>query len=108
MKLKRLAGVGFLYMCGCFLFTRTCAASAVDVYIAQSAAGADNGSNCANAHASTFFNTLANWGAGVTQIGAGTTVHICGTITAPSSTTALTFQQSGALGNPVTLLFEAD
>jgi hypothetical protein len=72
-----------------------------DIYIAQNAAGANNGSACANAYPVGFFNIAGNWGAGSSQIGSGTTVHLCGTIS-----TALTFNGSGASGSPIVLLFE--
>ncbi len=85
------------------------AASAANIYIAQSAAGSADGSSCGNAYAYTFFNTSANWGGGNGQIGPGTTVHLCGTFTAGSpNTTMLTVQGSGANGNRVTVLFEAN
>ena len=48
------------------------AARAADVYIAQTAAGADSGASCANAHAAAWFNTNA---------AAGNTYHLCGTFT---------------------------
>ena len=77
-------------------------AGVTNVYVAQVAAGAANGSSCANADAAAFFNTAGNWGSGSTQIGPGTTVHFCGTITS-----AMTAQGSGASGSPLTLLFES-
>ena len=43
------------------------------------------------------------WGGGSTQIGPGTTAHICGTITGSAGAVAFTFQGSGTSGNPVTL-----
>ncbi|HVB56404.1 MAG TPA: hypothetical protein VNE63_08245 [Candidatus Acidoferrales bacterium] len=83
-------------------------AAAKDIYIAQRAAGAANGADCADAYAYTFFNTSANWGAGASQIGPGTTVHICGTLTgAAGAAGLLTFQGSGTSGNPITLRFES-
>jgi hypothetical protein len=84
-------------------------ASANDVYIAQSASGAANGTSCANAFAYGYFNTSGNWTGGPptgTVIGPGTTVHICGTITGAVNSTGLIFQRSGTSGSPVTLLFE--
>jgi hypothetical protein len=86
------------------------AAKANSVYIAQSAAGSANGSSCADAYAYTYFNTSGNWTSGTpsgTQIGPGTTVYICGTITMAANTEALIFQGSGTSGNPVTLYFES-
>jgi hypothetical protein len=86
------------------------AARANDVYIAQTAAGSANGSSCANAFAYSYFNTKGNWTSSVasgTQIGPGSTVHVCGTITVGANTEALVFQGSGVNGSPVTLYFES-
>jgi hypothetical protein len=82
------------------------AARANDIYIAQNATGLYTGQNCANAYAYTFFNTSSNWGTGANQIGPGTTVHLCGTLTGAAGSTLLTFQGSGASGSPITLHFE--
>jgi hypothetical protein len=76
-------------------------ATAKDIYIAQSAAGANSGLDCADAHSVSFFNTAANWGPGAAQIGPGTTAHLCGVIT-----TELTVQASGSGGSPITILFQ--
>lgn len=73
-----------------------------DVYIAQNSAGAASGADCADAYPVSFFNTGTNWGGASSQISAGTTVHLCGTISTP-----LTAQGSGASGSPITILFEA-
>ena len=70
-------------------------AAAQNVYIAQVATGGADGSSCANAYAIGFFNSSGNWGTGPAQIGPGTTVHLCGTIT-----TMLTFQAGGILAIP--------
>jgi len=78
------------------------AAKANDIYIAQSATGAGNGQDCADAYAYGFFNVAGNWGSGANQIGPGTTVHLCGTIT-----TALTAYGSGSSGHPITILFDS-
>ena len=80
----------------------TVKAAAQNLYIAQNAVGSGNGSSCANAKAVSFFNTAANWGAAATQIGPGTTVHLCGTISSQ-----LTARGSGASGSPITILFES-
>lgn len=73
------------------------------VYTAQTSAGANDGSSCANAKAVAYFNTAGSWSATPTgiQIGPGTTVHLCGTITS-----TLTFQGNGTAGNSITLFFE--
>jgi hypothetical protein len=75
-------------------------------YIAQNATGGNTGSSCANARSAAWFNTPANWGTGAGQIGPGTTVHLCGTLTGIANGNVLQFKGSGAQGNPVTLLFE--
>ena len=77
---------------------------ATDLYIAQTATGGSTGADCSDALPYTFFNKSSNW---PSPIGPGTTVHICGTITAPAGAGAfLTFQGSGVSGNPITLKFE--
>jgi hypothetical protein len=76
--------------------------AAEDLFVAQTSAGAADGSSCANALAATFFNNAANWGAGAGQINGGDTVHLCGTITS-----TLTTQGSGTAGNLITILFES-
>jgi hypothetical protein len=79
---------------------------ATDVYIGQSAIGSANGADCADAYAYTFFNNTSNW---PSPIGPGTTVHICGTITATAGASGfLTFQGNGTSGDPITLKFETD
>jgi hypothetical protein len=77
-----------------------------NVYIAQTARGANTGLDCANASAATFVNTSSNWGNGGAQIGSDTTVHLCGAFTGGNATTFITFYGSGTPGHPVTLLFE--
>jgi len=81
-------------------------AAASNIYIAQSATGNANGADCADAYAYTFFNAAGNWGGGSNQIGPGTTVHICGTITGAAGQDGLTFHGGGTSGSPITLLFE--
>jgi hypothetical protein len=81
-------------------------ASLASVYIAQNAQGGNTGADCANALAVSFFNTSSNWGSGGSQIGPGTTAHLCGTFTGTAGSTMLTAQGSGSSGNPVVVLFE--
>ncbi len=77
---------------------------ATDLYIAQTATGGSTGADCGDALPYTFFNNRSNW---PSPIGPGTTVHICGTITAPAGASSfLTFQGGGTNGNPITLKFE--
>lgn len=75
---------------------------AKDIYISETAQGNDSGINCINGHSAAWFNDAANWGMSATQIAAGDTVHLCGTIT-----TSLTVNGSGISGYPVTMLWES-
>lgn len=74
---------------------------ASDVYIAQDPSGLNTGTDCANAHPYSWFNTASNWGPIAGKIGPGTTVHLCETISSP-----LTIHGSGSKGSPITILFE--
>ncbi len=74
-------------------------AQASNVYITQDGGG--NGVCSSNVHNPAWFNNSANWGNGGSQIGPGTVVHLCGTITS-----SLAAQGDGASGRPWTLLFE--
>ena len=79
-------------------------ASLANVYIANNSAGADNGTNCANAHEGFAFlitGSGTNWGTGSTQVGPGTTIHHCGVITY-----SLAFFLDGSAGNTIAYLFE--
>lgn len=81
-----------------------------DVYIAQSSAGGNTGLDCSNAMVYSYFNISGNWTGGTPTgitIGPGTTVHICGTLTATGGASGyLSFQAGGSSGNPITLKFE--
>ena len=77
------------------------ACCAEDLYVAQSSAGDDSGSSCANAKSAVWFNTAGSWGAGAAKISAGDTAHLCGTITS-----ALEVGGSGSSGSPITVKFE--
>ena len=80
-----------------------------NVYVAQVAAGAGNGTDCADAVAVTYFNNAANWSLTPTgiQIGPDTIVHLCGTFTGLLNTTMLTTQGNGTSGHPVIIHFES-
>jgi hypothetical protein len=77
-------------------------ASITTVYVGQSTAGGGDGSSCANQLPVSFFNSGANWGNGASQIGPGTTVHLCGNIT-----TAMVAQGNGSASSPVTVVWES-
>jgi hypothetical protein len=83
-------------------------ALANDVYISQTGGG--NGSSCSSPMTASYFDTASNWTAGNpsgTLIGPGTTVHLCGTFTAPAGSSGyLTFQGGGTSGRPITVVFE--
>ena len=79
--------------------------SASNVYITPN--GSAQGACTNNPQTPAWFNSSANWGSGSSQIGPGTTVHLCGTFNFGSGSTGLTVQGSGASGSPVTILFEA-
>ena len=76
------------------------------LYVAQNAAGSSDGSSCANAHPVTWFNDVKNWSAGMSQIGPGTVVHLCGTFTGTAGGTMLAPPGSGSSGQPVTIYFD--
>jgi hypothetical protein len=98
-----------LLLIGLPIFGATAArAQTQTIFIAQTAAGGNTGADCADALVYTFFNSVGNWAGSFTagKISPGTTVEICGTITASAiSTRLLAFQGPGTSGNPITLLF---
>jgi hypothetical protein len=76
-----------------------------DAYISNAGAGAQTGADCANAKPVSYYNSGSNWTAGTptgVQIGPGTHVHLCGTIG-----TTVVNAGSGAIGNPVTVIWES-
>ena len=75
-----------------------------DIYLTQSGGG--NGSGCSSPLAVSFFNNSANWGTGGSQIGPGSTVHLCGSFTGAPNSVMLTFQGNGTSLSPITVLFE--
>src|SRR5260370_29334893 len=100
-ELWRITAVFGLY------FVFSCSpCTAKDLYVTQNVSGADTGTNCINAHSVAWFNSSANWAGGATQISPGDKVHLCGTFIGTNGNTLLTFQGSGTLGAPITLLFE--
>ena len=86
------------------LLAATALAYAEDIYIAQTAKGADSGTSAANAHAWTWFNSGINWTAlsGTDgRIGPGDTVHLTGVIS-----NQLQIMGSGTPGNRITIKFD--
>jgi hypothetical protein len=98
-----IALAGLFLLLGC---AHNASAAASNVYISQSGGG--SGSSCSDALSVAWFNAAGNWGSGSTQIGPGSTVHLCGTFTAAAgATNYFATQGNGASGSPVTILFES-
>jgi hypothetical protein len=74
--------------------------SAKNIYVAQTALGAANGQDAADAYAVTWLNSSGNWGSGAGMFNPGDTVYLVGTITSQIS-----IQASGTAGSPYTILF---
>ncbi|MFA5962119.1 MAG: choice-of-anchor Q domain-containing protein [Parcubacteria group bacterium] len=95
----------FLAILFCGVFGMAGESFAADVYFASSAAGSENGTDCANAYdlGDSYYgiNNASNWIA-------GNTLHICGTITEPYNTNAITSAGDGSFGAPITVKFETD
>jgi hypothetical protein len=82
---------------GGLLFASLACGQAANIYVQQTAQGAGNGQDCADAYAVSFVTSGSNWGTGSSQIGPGTTVHFCaGTIS-----TNLNFLGSGTSSAPI-------
>ena len=78
--------------------------SASDVYVAATAAGANNGADCADAFA---YNDPTH---GVTVAGnqvGGVTYHLCGTFVGAAGAQLINVTGSGSAGNPFTIKFES-
>lgn len=71
------------------------------IYVAEDSAGAADGTNCANPRSASWFDDGRNWGPSPGEIGAGTIVHLCGTISTP-----LIVGGSGTPGQPIVIYFE--
>jgi hypothetical protein len=97
-----LAAMASLAMLSAFAFS-----SATNVYITPD--GSSQGVCTTSPQTPAWFNSSSNWGSGASQIGPGTTVHLCGTFTGSAGADGfLLFQSSGASGNPITLFFESN
>lgn len=92
-----LSGICFLLALGA-LFSAS-PAHASDIYVAQNAAGAGSGVDCADARVIS--------GLAVVDWSPGNIIHLCGTITAPAGASGfITAQGNGSSGSPITLKFE--
>jgi hypothetical protein len=90
-----------------FLFSAL-PAGAKDFYIAANQAGAGTGTGCSTAKPYVWFNNATSWGTGATQIGPGTTVHLCGTFAGTPGQQLLLVLGSGTSGSPITIKFESN
>jgi hypothetical protein len=82
--------------------------SATAVYVSQSGGTFSGGSAC-NGQTTISLATLNNsssWGSGATQTGPGTTVYLCGALTASAGAVGVNVQNSGTSGSPLTILFD--
>lgn len=102
MKLFRNLTLAIAYL----VLAASAVAAQNNIYIAQSATGANSGGDCSTARSAAWFNAPANWGIGATQIGPGDTVHLCGTFSGTAGTTMLTIQGNGRSGSPITIRLE--
>jgi hypothetical protein len=81
-------------------------ASASNIYITQN--GSPTGNCTTNVQTPAFFNNSSNWGSGSGQIGPGTTVLLCGTLTSATNSSGLQILGSGTNGNPITIQFDSN
>jgi len=79
---------------------------ASDIFVAQNAAGADSGADCANAHSVAWLATAASWDGKQGHLGAGSTAHLCGIFNFGAQKTGVTVMASGTSSNPITIFFE--
>ena len=82
-------------------------ATAADIYFAATAAGSNNGADCADAYAYTDAVHGIN-GSQTASWVAGNTLHLCGTITGAPGATGINIQGSGTSGSPITIKFETN
>src|SRR5579863_6960308 len=90
-----------------FLFTALPVA-AKDVYVAQAQAGNGSGTACSTAKPITWLSSSASWGTSATQINAGTTVHLCGTITGSPGQQLFLVRTNGTSASPITIKWETN
>jgi hypothetical protein len=73
-----------------------------ELFVSQAGAGSQTGKDgCGDAHSLAWLDSADHWGSGAGRVGAGTTVQLCGTLTAP-----ITVAASGESGKAITLRFE--
>jgi hypothetical protein len=77
-----------------------------DFYVAANQAGAGTGTGCSTAKAVSWLSDPASWGTAASQIGPGTTVHLCGTITGTPGQQLIVVRGNGTSTSPITFKWE--
>ena len=83
-------------------------AGAKDFYIAARQAGTGSGTACSTAKPITWLSGTASWGSAASQIGPGTTVHLCGTFTGTPGEQLFVVRSSGTSTSPITIKWETN
>lgn len=78
----------------------SCASEAETLWVAQSSAGANDGSSAENAKAISWLSTQSSWGTGDGIVGPGDTVMLSGAIS-----NAVVVGTNGTAGQPITISF---
>lgn len=81
-------------------------ARAKDFYVAANQATSGTGTGCSTAKPITWLSNGASWGTGASQIGPGTTVHLCGLITGTPGQQLFVVRGSGTSASPITIKWE--
>jgi len=81
-------------------------ASAKDFYVAASQGSSGTGTGCSTAKPITWLGNPASWGTGASQIGPGTTIHLCGTITGTPGQQLFVVRADGTSTSPITIKWE--
>jgi hypothetical protein len=102
LKTAIFAGLAMLVLSG--VAATDASAQATNIYITPDGGGAGNCTS--NTHPPSWFDNSANWGSGSAQIGPGTIVLICGSFQGGNDAQFFVFQNGGAPGNPIRLVFD--
>src|SRR4029077_6509705 len=78
-------------------------AGAKDIYVAAVQASSGTGSACSTARPVSWLASSSSWGSGATQVGPGTTVHLCGTITGTPGQQLFVIRVDGTVTSPITI-----
>jgi len=98
---------GLLFFLLAAFISALCAfGQATNAYVTSNGAAAGSCPSGSTTFTPAQFSTASTWGTGSSQIGPGTKVLLCGTITAAAGSTPLTLQGSGTSSSPITLQFD--